>query len=213
MEFFWNDVIVTGNDQKWYHVWRNDLMITSDHISAKNHIVGVSLKCDFIQFHNKLSKVFLKNFCNKILNYHGFIEDTSTLKPWYESEGFRTLHFIRYPFENGVLKLTFTPESGSKLSVAHSCIESQSLWFIQYESYCMNHTVRWSIWLSVSRSPKSFELWKKISKSFEGIMFVSFFPFANMPFLSTQQNRFESTSIYQSKFHFWKQALEVIIRC
>ena len=44
MEFFWNDVIVTGNDQKWYHVWRNDRMITSDHISAKNHIVGVSLR-------------------------------------------------------------------------------------------------------------------------------------------------------------------------
>ena len=82
-----------------------------------------------------------------------------------------------------------------------------------FDSYSMSHTVRWSIWVSVSRSPKSFELWKKISKSFEGIMFVSFFPFANMPFLSTQQNRFESTSIYQSKFHFWKQALEVIIRC
>ena len=38
-----NDVIVTGNSQKRYNVWRNDQMITSDHISAKKHIVGVSL--------------------------------------------------------------------------------------------------------------------------------------------------------------------------
>ena len=42
-EFFSNDVIVTGNDQNWYHVWRNDQMITSYHISAKKHIVGISL--------------------------------------------------------------------------------------------------------------------------------------------------------------------------
>ena len=41
---FWNDVIMTGNDQKWHHVWRNDQMITSGHIFAKKHIVGVSLK-------------------------------------------------------------------------------------------------------------------------------------------------------------------------
>ena len=41
--FFSNDVIVTGNDQNWYQVWRNDQMITSYHISAKKHIVGVSL--------------------------------------------------------------------------------------------------------------------------------------------------------------------------
>ena len=46
MEFFWNDVIVTGNHQKWYHVWRNDRMISPDHISAKKHIVGVSLRLD-----------------------------------------------------------------------------------------------------------------------------------------------------------------------
>ena len=45
MIFFSNDVIVTGNDQNWYQVLRNDQMITSYHISAKKHIVGVSLTC------------------------------------------------------------------------------------------------------------------------------------------------------------------------
>ena len=34
---------MTGNAQKWYHVWRNDQTIISGHISAKKHIVGVSL--------------------------------------------------------------------------------------------------------------------------------------------------------------------------
>ena len=145
------------------------------------------------------ARFFLKNFCNKILNYHGFIKYT---------EGFRTLHFMRFPFENGVFKFMFPPESGSEPSVAHCCIESQSLWFIQYESsYCTLVNMIISITIA-----KKYRTVKK-SKSFEGIMFVSLFPFANMPFLSTQQNRFESTSIYQSKFNFWKQALEVIIRC
>ena len=39
---------MTGNDHKWYHVRRNDRMITSDRISAKKHIVGVSLNLNEI---------------------------------------------------------------------------------------------------------------------------------------------------------------------
>ena len=35
---------MTGNDPKWYNVWRNDRMISSHHISAKKLIVRVSLK-------------------------------------------------------------------------------------------------------------------------------------------------------------------------
>ena len=63
---------MTGSDRKWLHVWRNDQTITSDHISTKKHIVGVSLSLIYNMLYIIL-KHFLSWFqkckiCRTLLN-------------------------------------------------------------------------------------------------------------------------------------------------
>ena len=88
-QLFWNDVIVTGNDQKWYNMWQNDPMITSNHVSAKKHIVGVSLTLigkswkihpNFRIWVFLIHANFMSSYSNKLWIFFGWVFQKSVRK-------------------------------------------------------------------------------------------------------------------------------------